>query len=65
LAEVVREFNRYNERPMRIADPHIQEFLVSGTFSSTDPSSLLRFLREQPDMSVVETRDEVRIELAP
>lgn len=65
LAEVVREFNRYNERPLRIADPQIQEFLVSGTFSSTDPGSLLRFLREQPGMSVVETRREVRIELAP
>jgi transmembrane sensor len=65
LAEVVREFNRYNERPLRIADPRIQEFLVSGTFSSTDPSPLLRFLREQPGMRVVETQDEVRIELAP
>jgi len=65
LAEVVREFNRYNDRPLRIADPHLQEFLISGTFSSTDPSSLLRFLREQPGMRVVESRDEVRIDRAP
>jgi transmembrane sensor len=65
LAEVVHEFNRYNERPLHIEDPQIEEFLVSGTFSSTDPSSLLRFLREQPDMRVVETHHEVRIELAP
>lgn len=65
LAEVVHEFNRYNERPMRIEDPQIQAFLVSGTFSSTDPSSLLRFLREQPGMRVVESGREVRIEPAP
>lgn len=65
LAEVVHEFNRYNERPMRIDDQQIQEFLVSGTFSSTDPTSLLRFLREQPGMRVIETSHEVRIELAP
>jgi transmembrane sensor len=65
LAEVIGEFNRYNERPVRIVDPQIQGFLVSGTFSSTDPSSLLRFLREQPGMRVVENRHEVRIERAP
>ena len=65
LAEVVREFNRYNERPLRIANPRLQEFLISGTFSSTDPSPLLRFLREQPGMRVIESRDEVRIDRAP
>lgn len=62
LADVVREFNRYNERPLRIEDPRLKEFLVSGTFSSTDPSPLLRFLREQPGMRVVEGPSEVRIE---
>lgn len=65
LAEVAREFNRYNERPLHIADPRLQEFLISGTFSSTDPSPLLRFLREQPGMRVVESDDEVRIDRAP
>jgi transmembrane sensor len=65
LAEVVHEFNRYNERPLRIADPRLQEFLISGTFSSTDPSSLLRFLRDQPGMRVIESRDEIRIDRAP
>jgi len=64
LAEVVREFNRYNERPLRIADPPLQKFLISGTFTSTDPSPLLRFLREQPGMRVIESRDEVRIDRA-
>jgi transmembrane sensor len=65
LAEVVREFNRYNERPLRVDDPQLQEFLISGTFSSTDPSPLLRFLREQPGMRIVESRDEVRIDRTP
>lgn len=62
LAEVVREFNRYNERPLRIEDRRLKEFLVSGTFSSTDTGPLLRFLREQPGMRVVEASSEVRIE---
>jgi transmembrane sensor len=62
LAEVVREFNRYNERPLHIEDPRLKEFLVSGTFSSTDTGPLLRFLREQPGIRVVEAPSGVRIE---
>jgi transmembrane sensor len=65
LAEVVDEFNRFNERQLRIEDDRTEAFLVSGTFSSTDPASLLRFLREQPGIRVVETDDEIRIAAAP
>ncbi len=65
LAEVVDEFNRYNARPLRIDDPDIRAFLVSGTFASTDPASLLRFLREQPGIRVVETDTAIHIAAAP
>lgn len=61
LAEVVGEFNRYNARQLRIEDPLLEGFLVSGTFSSTDPGSLLRFLRGLPGIRVVETERTVRI----
>lgn len=61
LAEVVEEFNRYNTRQLRIESDSIKAFLVSGTFSSTDPTSLLNFLREQPGIGVLETASEIRI----
>lgn len=61
VGDVVAEFNRYNTRQLRIDDPHIATFVVSGTFSSTDPASLLRFLSAQPGMRVVESADEVHI----
>lgn len=65
LAEVVDEFNRYNARQLRIEDAGIETFLVSGTFSSTDPASLLRFLSEQPGMRILEDGDVIRIVAAP
>lgn len=61
LAEVVDEFNRFNRRQMRIEAASLEAYLVSGTFSSTDPSSLLRFLSEQPGIRIIETESSVRI----
>ena len=61
LAEVVQEFNRYNVRQLVVADRTLDSFHVTGVFSSTDPASLLRFLRSQRDLDVVETGDEIRI----
>lgn len=61
LAEVAEEFNRYNIRQLVIGDAQLEELAISGVFSSTDPSSLLRFLREQPDFAVHETDTEIRV----
>lgn len=61
LTEVAAEFNRYNRRPLIIEDPTLQTFMISGSFSSTDPTLLLRFLREQPGIVVTETDNEIRI----
>jgi transmembrane sensor len=61
LTEVAEEFNRYNRRRLVIDDPGLQGFHVSGDFSSTDPALLLRFLRDQPGISVDETTTEIRI----
>lgn len=62
LAEVVEEFNRYNRRPLVIEGPGLDTFHLSGVFSSTDPGSLIQFLRDRPGLRVVETPTEVRIE---
>jgi len=61
LTDVAREFNRYNHRQLRIDDPALGQVLITGVFSSSDPTSLLRFLREQPDLAVEESETEVRI----
>lgn len=65
LAEVASEFNRYNERKLIVEGAKIREFLISGTFSSADPASLLTFLRTQPGMRVLEAEDEIRIVPVP
>jgi transmembrane sensor len=61
LPEVAEEFNRYNHRQLVIEDGGLRTFRVSGSFSSTDPTLLLRFLRAQPGILVDEAGDEIRI----
>ncbi|HEY7640836.1 MAG TPA: FecR domain-containing protein [Steroidobacteraceae bacterium] len=61
LREVADEFNRYNRRQLVVADAGLEGVLINGVFSSTDPQSLLRFLRAQSDLEVLETDTEVRI----
>jgi transmembrane sensor len=61
LSEVAEEFNRYNRRPLAIADPELQTLRISGIYSSTDPVSLINFLRNQNSMRVIETEDQVRV----
>lgn len=59
LADVAEEFNRYNTRRLTIDAARIGNFRISGIFSSTDPSSLIRFLREQPGINIVESENEI------
>ena len=61
LSDVVQEFNRYNRRQLVIEGAQLSDFHVSGVYSSTDPASLIRFLREQPGMKITENDSEVRI----
>jgi transmembrane sensor len=61
LSEVAEEFNRYNARELVIEDPDAFRFHVSGVFASTDPGSLVRFLRGYPGLEVLENRSKIRI----
>jgi transmembrane sensor len=62
LSDVAEEFNRYNQRKLVIEDPKLYGFHISGIFSSTDPDSLIKFLRERPGVKVTETNGEIRVE---
>jgi len=62
LADVAEEFNRYNTRRM-VIDPELQAIGISGVYSSTDPDSLLGFLRAQPNIQLSETDKEIRVAL--
>lgn len=61
LSEVAEEFNRYNARKLVIENPALNTFQIDGVFASTDPASLIRFLRERADIQVTETRAEIVI----
>lgn len=61
LAEVVEEFNRYNKRPLTIVDSTLYGFPITGSFSSANPASLIRFLEAQPEIQVTAADDAIRI----
>jgi transmembrane sensor len=61
LTQVVEEFNRYTRRQLVIRDASLETFHISGVYSSSDPASLVRFLRAQDGIDVVETDTEIRI----
>jgi transmembrane sensor len=61
LSDVVDEFNRYNRTQLVIEDPRLKDLQISGVYSSTDPASLLRFLRDQ-GVRVTDSDSTVRIE---
>ncbi len=61
LSDVAEEFNRYNRRPLSIDDVELQKVKISGVYSSTDPASLINFLRSQGSIQVIETENQVRV----
>jgi transmembrane sensor len=61
LSDVVQEFNRYNKRQLVIEGPQLSDFHVSGVYSSTDPASLIRFLRDQPGIKIREDENQILI----
>jgi transmembrane sensor len=61
LSEVAEEFNRYNQRPLSIEDRELKNLKISGVYSSTDPASLINFLRSQSSIQLIETENTVRV----
>jgi transmembrane sensor len=63
LAEVVREFNRYNRRQLVIADPRIAAKHFSGTFRSDGYESFVRLLETHFSMTAIRSEREIMLQL--
>jgi transmembrane sensor len=61
LEDVAAEFNRNSERSIVVEGHGLDDFHVSGAFSSTDVQSFLRFLRAQNGVEVTEEPDRIVI----
>jgi transmembrane sensor len=63
LGEVAEEFNRYNTRHLVVVGTELRSTGISGVYSSTDPDSLLGFLRAQPNIVLTESDREIQVRL--
>jgi transmembrane sensor len=61
LADVVREFNRYTERPIRLQDGTLGQRKISGVFHADDPGTIFKFLRTESAVKVEEKAREIVI----
>ena len=64
LDEVLRQFNRYNPRPLTVTDPELAARQISGVFKVHDVDLLLAFLKRQHDIRVIPSDTELQIERA-
>jgi transmembrane sensor len=59
LGEAVDEFNRYNRRPLRLADASLAQLRVGGTFNATDPESFAAALTSAFGLQVAHESDAI------
>jgi transmembrane sensor len=64
IEEVAEEFNRNTAREIVVDGEELADFHVSRAFSSADPAPLLRFLRDQEGIQVVERDDRIFVSRA-
>jgi transmembrane sensor len=60
LAKVAEEFNRYSVRKLIVEDSGVTPLRLSGVFT-TNPDFLIRYLRERPDITIIESTSEIHI----
>lgn len=61
LRDVAAEFNRYNTRQLIIADQKLGDLKISGIFSSTDSSVLIRFLQTRAGIEIRKDQTEIMV----
>jgi transmembrane sensor len=60
LVQVAEEFNRYSMRKLTVEDSGTTPLRLSGVFT-TSPDFLISYLRERPDITIVESGSEIHI----
>jgi transmembrane sensor len=58
---VANEFNRYNTRQLIIVDPTIANTRITGNFTTTNPTSLIRALESLNKFTIHETPGRLEI----
>lgn len=53
VSEIVEEFNRYNDTPIRIEGSDLASRRMSGVFDADDPSPLIDYLSRDPDVEII------------
>jgi transmembrane sensor len=62
IAEIITEYNRYNDVQLKIIEPELLERRLSGVFDARDPESFVAYLRLTSNISVVRKSSEIRVE---
>jgi transmembrane sensor len=65
LAEVVTEFNRYNEKKLRIEEPTIGQLRIGGYFRATNVEAFVRAIEERFGVSATRQPDRIVLRRAP
>lgn len=65
LAEVAEQFNRYNDYQIRIEDAQVAQKLVWGVFGVDEPQALVKFLAQDPALSLLESKDGLAVRPKP
>lgn len=61
LRDIVAQFNRYNDKPIRIETPELGSRRMSGVFDADDPAPLLNHLASDPHVEVIRGNDTIVI----
>jgi transmembrane sensor len=61
LADVASEFNRYNNRPIRISDERAADILIDGAFQASNVDAFVRLLRDAYGLKIKETSESIEI----
>jgi transmembrane sensor len=57
LSQVIAELNRYNEKPLELAEPSLASKRIHGVFDARDRESLIKFLQAFEDVKVEDGHD--------
>jgi len=61
LSDVLAEFNRYNARKLKVADPAVGTIRIGGMFPASKPRAFANLLRDAYGLKIEESGETIRI----